>query len=248
MPWQGVSHGGKVVMSSIEGISRRSTPDVKVKEAVQKSAEQAPLRDKVTVSNQQSNQYVSLSQAVSTVRVTAEMVGRFERVVKSFQGVVEQREKEPQPHRKERLEKEAKSLISALESDYKVKSEKIKIQAEEILGESLELILPELTADKLGLSSVSLKDTIVEIRKKVDQALFAIDGAKEEVSKVEKDVRDAIVRTEVAKENREASKASLRDVNAAADQSSKVASSIVSEGSNALEAVSEIKNPLGLLS
>ncbi len=235
-------------MSSIEGISRRSTPDVKVKEAVQKQPETAQLRDKVSVStNQSTNQYVSLNQAVSSVRVTAEMVGRVERVVKSFQGVVEQREKEPQPHRKERLEKEAKSLISALESDYEVKSEKIKIQAEEILGESLELILPELTADKLGLKSVSLKDTIVEIRKKVDQALFAIDGAKEELSKVEKEVRDVIVRTEVAKENIEASKASLRDVNAAAVQSSKVASNILSEGSNALEAVSEIKNPLGLL-
>lgn len=234
-------------MSSIEGVSRSKTPDVKVKEVVQRPVETAQLRDKVTVSNQQSNPQVSLSQAISAVRISSEMVGRVERVVKSFQGVVEQREREPQAHRKERLEKEAKSLISALESDYSVKSDKIKIQAEEILGKSLELILPELTADKLGLNSVSLKDTIVEIRKKVDQALSVIDGTKGELSKIEREVQDVIVRTEIANENRDASKASLKDVDAASQKSLKVASNILSEGSDALEAVKEIKNPLRLL-
>lgn len=235
-------------MSSIEGISRRSTPDVRAKEAVQKQADRATVGDKVTVSGQQANQYVSFSQAISSVRVTSEMVGRVERVVKSFQGVVEQREKEPQAHRKERLEKEASSLLSALGNEYSVKSEKIKIQAEEILGESLELILPDLTVDKLGLTSVSLKDTIVDIRKKVDQALGAIDGAREEIATIEKNVRDLMVKSEVARENKEASNTSLRDLDSAFGQSSKVATSIVSQGSEALQAVREMKNPLLLLS
>jgi hypothetical protein len=235
-------------MSSIEGVSRRSTPDVRAKEAVQKQADVATVGDKVTVSGQQANQYVSLSQAISSVRITSEMIGRVERVVKSFQGVVEQREKEPQAHRKERLEKEASSLLSALGNEYSIKSEKIKIQAEEVLGESLDLILPDLTVDKLGLASVSLKDTILEIRKKVDQALGAINDAREELATVEKNVRDLVVKSEVARENKEASNASLRDLDSAFGQSSKVAKSIIKQGLNALDAVQEVKNPLSLLS
>jgi hypothetical protein len=56
-----------------------------------------------------------------------------------------------------------------------------------------------------------------------------------------------MVKSEVARENKEASNASLRDLDSAFGQSSKVATSIIKQGVNALDAVQEVKNPLSLL-
>lgn len=241
-------------MSSIEGVKRR-TPDVEKNKDVNGSqtnqTKSVYSQDKVTLSTQATSQsssasvLLSLSNGVSSVRVAYETADKLEKVVRSLKGIVDQAEKDPQARKKEILEKEGTSLLEAVgeiieaeapDGTKPLKGDPIKIKAEKELSESLELLLPKVSKEAIGLDSFSLKDSIMSIRAKIDKALEMVSTIKEAVSESDNKLRSFALNQEVARENRAASQSTLKDVDDALAASESLAESIVDKGKEAFAA------------
>lgn len=241
-------------MSSIEGVKRR-TPDVEKNKEVNGSQtnQTKPVysQDKVTLSTQTATQsssaslLLSLSNGVSSVRVAYETADKLEKVVRSLKGIVDQAEKDPQTRKKEILEKEGTSLLEAVgeiieaeapDGTKPLKGDPIRIRAEKELSESLELLLPKVTKEAIGLDSFSLKDSIMSIRAKIDKALEVVGSIKEAVTESDNKLRAFALNQEVARENKAASQSTLKDVDDALAASESLAESIVDKGKEAFAA------------
>lgn len=250
-------------MSSIEGVKRR-TPDVEKNKEVNGSQtnQTKPVypQDKISISAPTSPSsaatLLSISNGISSLRVAYETADRVEKVVKSLKGIVEQTEKDPQARKKEILEKEGQSLLEALgdiiqteapDGTKPLKGEVIKVKAEKELGNSLELILPEISKESIGLSTFSLKDSIMSIRSTIDKALEVVGTIKEAVAESDNKLKNFALTQEVARENKAASLSTIKDVDDALIASKDLAQTITQKGSEAFAAIGVRKEMGNLL-
>ncbi len=201
-----------------------------------------------------------LNSAIGAVNVASEATGEIEKIVKSLSGIVDQADDNSTPdNRRVALEKEANQLLDELKRALTTSSpsglkplagDKVRVEVEEKYGKSLDLLLPDHSSDSFGLSLISFspKESILQTKTKVETARRQIEALREAVDKSKDAVTSVVARVEVAFQNSEASKTTIRDVDAALKLAGETENSIGKDPESALRSFGGVqKNALGLL-
>jgi flagellin-like hook-associated protein FlgL len=161
---------------------------------------------------------------INIINVTSEATTEIEQLVESISGIVDQVASGNVPEgRTGVLQKEANQLIEEIKSRaIKTESagvrplagENVRVEIEEKYGYALEIILPDTAKDAFGIGQVSfsMKDAILDTMTRVEKAKVEFKKLKDAVSEVSDKVRKQVDTVEVALQNSEASKSSVRSL------------------------------------
>lgn len=164
------------------------------------------------------------NQIINVVNITATATNEIGNLLESVSGIVEQAKSADLGETKRGiLQKEANQLIEEIKSKaHSAESngirpligDNIRFEVEEKYGETLELILPDNAKDGFGLGQInlSLKDSIIDTIARVEQAKRQMADLRESVDHANVAVRKTVDTLEVALQNNEASKATIRSV------------------------------------
>ena len=234
--------GAVVLQTTVAQISRREGSNLP-----NKPVDNGPLRSKI-------------NQVISAVNLASEATSEIARLVKSIGGIVEQVEdgKLSEPRAKI-LEKEANELVKEIRKQASSKTSEglkplagdpIRLEVEEKLGKSLDLILPDSAKDAFGLSNITLskKEAIIQTRVKVEEAEAGVEKLKKAVDETKSRVTKSVTEFDVAIQNKEASQVSVRDLDQALTLASRTSISISVNPEGALSSVGKLdESVLGLL-
>jgi hypothetical protein len=159
-----------------------------------------------------------------------------------------------------KLEKEARGLrdeitrvaqVSTSEGVKPLAGDTIRLELEETLGKALEIILPSDAKDAFGLNDINLsqKELILDTVAKVEKARRGIEQLRGSLDHGLDSLRTTVAALEVASQNVEASKTSVRDVDSALTLAVNTKGEIRDDPAGALNSVggSIFKNAKGLL-
>lgn len=190
---------------------------------------------------------------INVVNFAAEATEEIDKLVRSVDGIIEQASSESiTPERTQVLESEANELINEIRRQANLEGpdgsrplagDKVRVDLEEKLGKTLEVILPEAAKDAFGIGTVqfSTKDSILQTRTQVEEARLRLDSLKNAVSQVQRDVSESVAELEVAFQNSEAAAATIRDVEGALEKGNEVRSAIKLNPDDALSSVGEFQ-------
>lgn len=203
---------------------------------------------------------VKANQIVSVINLAADATDEIRGLVRSIGGILEQAKGDGvSDQRRSILEKEANELVDEIKKTAQsteaggikpLAGDKIRLEIEEKLGKTLEIILPEDATEAFGLGKIRLstKDTIINTIAHVANAEARLDELRKAVDKGAGDVRSAVTQLEVAHQNNEASQVSLRDVDEALKLATDTGAVIGSDPARALGSVGHFRaNALDLL-
>lgn len=191
--------------------------------------------DEVTFNNSNRETQILLSkanEAISTTNIAADATREIEQLVKSLGGIVQIAADESTPtQRKNTLEKEANTLVAEIKKRASVEGpsgtkplagDPIRLEIEESLGKRLEVLLPDDAKEAFGLGNLnfSTKEIILNTVVAVKSAEERIKKLREALDKTAESLQGTVSEVDVAFQNNEAAKSSVRDV----DQALKLAS------------------------
>ena len=166
---------------------------------------------------------------VGAVHIAGEASAQIEKLVKSLGGIVEQVSDRPIPDKRLRiLEEEANQLVNEIQKAAQASApnglrplagDPIRLEAEQQIGQTLEVILPD-DANKgfdLGTIKFSTKEAIINTRANVLVAEARARALREAVNQSSQQVKNAAAAIDVASQNSEAAESNLRDLDAAAE-------------------------------
>ncbi|MCO6430562.1 MAG: hypothetical protein J5J00_06845 [Deltaproteobacteria bacterium] len=201
-----------------------------------------------------------INEVINVTNVAADATTQISNLVKSIDGIVEQaKEDNITPQRRAVLEKEANELVdeikkaaqsSASNGIRPLTGEKIRLEVEERIGRTLEIMLPDEAKDAFGLGNFtfSTKETIISTIANVKEAERSILKLREAVQEASRSVSETASSVEVALQNLEASEATIRDVDAAIKLAGETKIGIGQDPESALESVGQLdSSALGLL-
>lgn len=169
----------------------------------------------------------SANKAITAINLAADATNEIAQLVSSVGGILEQVSKnEVAPQRKSILEKEANDLISEIKRQAATQTpdgtrplygDQIRIDVEEKVGKVLDVILPDEAKDAFGLGKIqfSQKDSIINTIVSVAQAKARVENLQKSVDDSRDKITELVNAVDVATQNSEASKSSVRDVDAA---------------------------------
>lgn len=236
-------------------------PESPTQSSVKKAAQNQPVQAKgalpieavsVNVRNLNITSAIraSSNKAIESVNLAADTVRSVSKLVSSLDGVLEQASSDGlSKSRVDALEKEAKELVSAIRERIKpppppLAGERIKVDAEAVLGKTLDFILPELKDEVFSVTTVefSTKDSIMQVRSAVAETRQNMEALRESVDLIRKEVASATSAIDVAIQNSEASKNVVRDVEAAADLAESTIGGIKENPKDALNSIGTLRN------
>lgn len=166
----------------------------------------------------------NLNEAIGVINVASKTVDEIDSYVRGIMGIVEQASEQgiPEP-RVGILENEANQLVRAVRDAIKVEApngvhplqgEPYKAELEQTLGKTLEVLLPDLSKDELGLGQIQLttKDFIVSTRAVVMRSQERVQQLRQALQILTTTIKDTANEVDVAMQNVEASNPSLREV------------------------------------
>jgi hypothetical protein len=195
-----------------------------------------------------------LNKAIEAANVATGAMENISRFVGAIEGILEQVvEDEVSPARVAKLEGEAKALRDEILKAAQAKTsdglqplagDPIRIELEQTLGKALEVILPDDAKAAFGIGHIdfSAKDLILDIVAKVQSAKQGIESLKNQLDGGTASIRSTVAALEVAFENAEASRSSVRGVDDAVNLARDTKLEIHEDPSAALESVGEISN------
>jgi flagellin-like hook-associated protein FlgL len=207
------------------------------------------------------------NQAIDAINVAAEAASEIEKLVKGIDGIVgqaqtllkgEDQSGQQEKHRVPLLEKEANQLLGEIKKLAQAQApnglrplagDKIRLDVEEKVGKPLEVILPTEASDAFGIDSLSLSsiDAIVNARANVEEARDRIQKIRDSITDTHKEVSSIVNQLEVAFQNSEAARASIRDVDEALKVVNETSRKISGNPEGALKAIRLSKGSLTLL-
>lgn len=243
--------------STTEGKIRKSAETLSVSAALQSATVNIDSKPR---SNSRSELRGKVNEIINVTNVATEATSQISDLVKSIDGIVEQAKAEnTTDQRKAILEEEANQLVNeikkaALQSaDNGVKplaGGTIRLEVEERIGKTLEVILPDEASAAFGLGKISFstKDSIISTIASVEAALNSITRLREAVSETAKNIEETVKAVDVAIQNAEASETSVRDLDMALRLASETSVVISKDPDKALSSVGKLnQGALGLL-
>lgn len=167
------------------------------------------------------------NQVINVINVTSSATDDIETLLQSVSGIVEQANSPELGNTKRGiLQNEANQLIEEIKAKaYSAESngvrplvgDNIRFEVEQKYGDTLEIILPDTAKDGFGLGQInlSLKDSIIDTIARVEQAKRQFAELRTSVDQATSSVRKTVDTVEVALQNSEASKVTIRSVDQA---------------------------------
>jgi flagellin-like hook-associated protein FlgL len=196
---------------------------------------------------------------INVVNFAAEATQGIDDLVRSVSGIADQVGKpETPPARAQVLESEANSLVEEIRKQANrpgpdgvrvLAGDSVTVDLEEKLGKTLEVLLPDHASDAFGLGTIefSTKDAVIATRANIEQARQRLEVLKEAVSGARNEVVSSVNQLEVALQNDEAARSSIRDVEGALEVSNTVRSDIKLNPGSALASLGPISDAEALL-
>ena len=205
-------------------------------------------------SAQTNDNRAKINSVISVVNVAAEATAEITKLVESIGGIVEQVSDESVPdNRRSALEQEANQLVEEIKKTVRAESsngvrplagDKVRVEVEQKVRKSIEIVLPDLTKDNLGLSAVHFSP-----REAIIQTKVSIETARQRLNELQKNLdatRTKVVTTadelDVALQNKASSETSIRDIDEAFTAADSAHKSIAKEPGTALGSVGNIKD------
>lgn len=194
----------------------------------------------------------TLNTAIGVANVAANAVDEIDRYVRGIIGIVEQVDDGNVPgNRIGILENEANQLVEAVKETIKVQTpngihplegEAYTAAVEESLGKTLEVILPDLSRDALGLGEVKLttRDFILNTRAAVLRSQEQIQSLREALNETTKKLTQIAAEVDIAAQNIESSNATIREVESALSMAGKTGTNINENPNEALGSVGKL--------
>ena len=202
--------------------ARRVTSNVLVAASVKTSADAVVVSIKPGNSDSTKTEEITrTSRLASAVNLASEATDSLKNIVQELGGVVEQAKLAP--NAPVELEQKAKQLLDALNSkigDGSLPSrsdfpdDETRVELERQLGRTLDFIYPADTQNGFGIGDISFasKEAILNTVSKVRTARERIESLGDAVTGVKSDLSRKLKVQEVARQNVEASGASVRDL------------------------------------
>lgn len=168
-----------------------------------------------------------LNDVINVANVAKDVSGQIDRIVQSISGIIKQARQEGLPdQRRAALEKEANQLVEEIKKAAETPAsnglrplagDKIRLEVEEKIGKTLDVILPDDAKNAFGITEInfSTKDSIISTIASVEQAEQNILRLKSAVEEASKNVSETAAAVDVALQNSEASETSIRDLDQA---------------------------------
>ena len=188
---------------------------------------ESPATDRPSVAQQRLRG--KINRAIEATNVASGAVEDLGRILGGIEGIVEQvSSNDLPPQRVAILEKEANNLrdqlvrtadVSTSDGVKPLAGDSIRLELEETLGKTLEIILPDSARSAFGIGDVSLspKDFILDTVARVEEARRSIEQLRGQLDSGISSIRTAVSVLEVASQNVEASQTTVRDVDDALD-------------------------------
>lgn len=185
-----------------------------------------------------------VNQVINVVNVAKKATAEISDFLKSINGLVDQAESAPEDRRK-LLEGEGNEVVDAIRASAKLATasglrplagDKIRIELEETLGRSLDVILPDDAARAFGLSKLqfSTKESIISTRAAIKIAEAQFEELQKSLESVVTEVRSSASDVDVAVQNSESTETSVRDVDKALKLAGDTTAEIVAHPREAL--------------
>ncbi len=170
---------------------------------------------------------IQLNDVINISNVAKDATTQISKIVQSISGIIKQASKEDLPEqRRTTLEKEANELIGEIRKTADSQAtngvkplagDKIRLEVEEKLGKTLDVILPDDAKNAFGLTEIdfSTKDSIIATIANVKKAEESINNLRTAVEQASKSIEDTAGTIDVAMQNSEASENSIRDLDLA---------------------------------
>lgn len=199
--------------------------------------------------------------SIDAVNFVSSQVSGIADFVKGLSGIVAQASDESLSNdRRKALEREANQLVEAIKlrantpaptGELPLAGDEIKFDLEDKIGKTLEVMLPEDASKAFGIGVVQFttKDTIIKTRNIVADAKTKLANLQQAVSSVRDEVTRTIAELEVAMQNGEATRSSIRDVEGALEISDDIRKSVKLNPKLARDAVGSLheENAMELL-
>ena len=192
------------------------------------------------------------NEIVSTINVVADATGEIDRLVKSIDGIVKQASKDDvPPKRLSVLEKEANQIIDAIKRKVDLTStshgnplngDPIKLDGEPGVAPALNVQLPDHAKNAFGIKKIDFSGQagIENSKVAVSHAQSQLHELHSKVQDTKKSVHHAVATLDVALQNTEASKATVRDLDAALKLANEAKSHISHQHGEALGSISRL--------
>lgn len=201
-----------------------------------------------------------LNDVINVTNVAKVTTSQIDKMVQSISGIIKQVSKEEIPQqRRIALEKEANQLVEEIRKAAETKAsnglkplagDKIRLEVEEKIGKTLDVILPDDAKNAFGIASInfSTKDSIIATIASVQSAQESILKLKDAVESANKNISSAAATIDVALQNNEASEVSIRDLDQALKKATETRSVISANPDKAIQSLGNLSaNSLGLL-
>lgn len=207
--------------------ARAKDPSLSATPASAQPAEEVEIQITDSTQFQTSDVRGRANQVINLVNVATTATDDIQKLVESIGGIVEQAQApDLSDSRMAILEKEANQLVDEIRAKAQTTEsggikpllgDSVRFEVEERFGDALEIILPDTARNAFGLGqiSLSLKDTIIDTITRVEQAKQQFEELRSSVDKAGVSVRRVVDTFEVALQNSEASKISIRSLDQA---------------------------------
>ncbi len=196
------------------------------------AAVSAGTSDPVTVSLEGADKKIDarskLNDVISVINVAIDATNELEKLVHSLKGIAEQvdaPEGVPE-NRKAALQDEAAQLSAAIKEQLNRKGpnglrplggDPVRVQIEEKIGKTLDMILPDHARDNLGLAKIefSTKEAIIQTKASIEMAAQRLEALRKTVDTSQEQLRATTAALDVGIQNTEAARTSVRDLDSA---------------------------------
>ena len=233
--------------------ARATTPtDQSQSNSVETSSAEISVELNGTNSVQASDIRSRANEIINVVNIVSTATDQIETLIDSVGGIVEQaKAPDLSENRLSILQNEANQLVEEIKAKaHSTEShgirpllgDAIRFEIEQKYGDALEIILPDTAKDAFGLGhvSISMKDSIISTITRVEQARKQFQELRSSVDTVSTSVRKTVDTLEVALQNSEASKATIRSVDQALTLATSTHGQIGSNPKQALESFSKL--------
>lgn len=185
---------------------------------------------------------------INSINLVSDATDEISQLVGSLAGIAEQASSESvTPSRIQALEGEAREIVDAIKKRANTEvdgggkplaGDPLTIEAEEVLGETLEVILPDDSKNAFGLDNFPLSpaENIIKTRRSIEDARTRLEELKGAVNESKARVESVVANLDVALQNAEASTSSVRDLDQALQLTSQITGQIQSDPQAALSA------------
>lgn len=190
-----------------------------------------------------------LNESINYLNLAESSVTKLDSIVSSIQGLAEQVSSSTiSTDRIPKLEYEANELIREVEKEINTavanfsQEDQIRQKVEDTIGKSLDAILPNAKGSEFNINKIdfSSRESIINVRTNIEIAKDRVNQLKEALNETKSDVSREVARLDIEKTNRQASEASVRDLESALELVSKTVTSINTNPVEALASQSKV--------